>query len=737
MTNPPHMILESKDLNNLDLEQFVNRGDIESAEFRAFSLQRIEVLPGEWIPLWLFGVADFNQVEVANFFHEDGQKIPAPGSMLVERNGLLISNISLDSEPQVRIRNQRTSIPVSGICFDPSLAPATQDAFIYAFVDQDSYTRITGLNAQSRVIVRLNDVNSIADVRAKANLIVADLNATGITLDQVRIPKFNEHPHQWQLDTLMLLIGSIGLLAFLMAAVLVSQLIKSIISRHVRQIGILKAVGATKQDIFYIYILMLLILGFISGIIAIPLASVTGFAYAYFVAGILNFDVITASLPHWIYLAMSLISLFLPVLLSLSTLLKASNTSVHTALSDYGIDVDISINKSLNRISHKLANTYILAIRNSVRNRSRLIVTVMAMALGVAIFSTGFNVRQSLAELLANLNKSLNFDVQIVLKGQMTEEAARAPFADLPNVKRIESWAGGRGRVQSKVFSTATGVGIVALPYDTDLQTFNIVKGRWLRSQDQLELVMNQQAWQTYSFPDVGSMVKLTIAGKSIEAQLVGIAKQFDVAKIYMDITKYDALFNPEHLINSLMIEATDQSYEQVVALKNNIEKAIVPSELSVLYVMSQAERVKIIYDHLNIILTVIVFLSLLVLIVSAIGMASATSINVMERTREIGVMRAIGATPQKIYQIFVGEGLIVSLISIILGLLISYPLSQAAAVFFGELMLGEMMALDYAFSVQGFWITLITTLIFSWIASRIPARGAIKLSTREALSYE
>lgn len=66
------------------------------------------------------------------------------------------------------------------------------------------------------------------------------------------------------------------------------------------------------------------------------------------------------------------------------------------------------------------------------------------------------------------------------------------------------------------------------------------------------------------------------------------------------------------------------------MALKADIEAAIVPSDLNILYVMSQAERVRIIYDHLNIILTVIVFLSLLVLVVSALGMASATGISIL-----------------------------------------------------------------------------------------------------------
>jgi putative ABC transport system permease protein len=183
------------------------------------------------------------------------------------------------------------------------------------------------------------------------------------------------------------------------------------------------------------------------------------------------------------------------------------------------------------------------------------------------------------------------------------------------------------------------------------------------------------------------------------------------------------------------MFVAKNKNFGKVMTLKKDIEMAIGPSNLQVLYVMMQAERVKIIYDHLKIIFVTIVFFSLLVLVVSAIGMASATSINIMERTREVGVLRAIGATPKIIYNLFVAEGMIVSIISIFFGLLLSWPLSILASKFFGNLMLE--VALRPTFSKIGFVITLIATLIFGWIASRVPARRAIQVSTREALAYE
>ena len=195
------------------------------------------------------------------------------------------------------------------------------------------------------------------------------------------------------------------------------------------------------------------------------------------------------------------------------------------------------------------------------------------------------------------------------------------------------------------------------------------------------------------------------------------------MAKIYIDKSHYDTLVNPEHLINSLMFVASNKDYNQLVILKTDIEQAIANSDLDILYIMSKTERAKIIYDHLNIILTLFTLLSSLVLVVGALGMASATGINVMERTREIGVLRAIGATPKMIYSLFVTEGMLISAISIISGLLLAWPLSSVASRFFGNLILGANTSLDYAFSYPGLMITVVVILIFGWLASRIPAR--------------
>ncbi|NIO28623.1 MAG: FtsX-like permease family protein [Candidatus Latescibacteria bacterium] len=736
-TRPAHAIMTSKNFDRLDMTAFRERADIESAELRDFSMQRIEVAPNEWIPVWLFGVEDFQNFSMAQIYHVSGDSVPASGSILIERECRTISNLDYGTVANLRVGGRRLKVPVSGVCFDPAQAPATQDHFVYAYADKKTYSQITGQPANQRLIVRVRDARSRKDVQVAADKMMAYFESMGISVTKLEVPKFNEHPHQWQLNTLLFLQGAIGFLAFLMGAVVVSQLMAAILSQQIRQIGVLKAIGASRRQILRMYITMVLVFGIVAGAVAIPLAVWSGFAFSDFVATKINFEVLTSRLPIQVYVYLAITSVMLPVLLSLPALLRGINAPVQQALGDYGIGQNGRVKSDKMVSMPRLSSTLTMAVRNVGRRKKRLALTVIAMALGVAIFAAGFNVRRSLAVLLSDVRDGLRYDAQVVFGDQIPRDRALLPFRDLKNVSRVEAWNGGKGEVESRLVSAADGVGIVALPYNTDLFRLRIVEGRWLQRSGETEVVMNRRALEFYRDLKVGGFQTLIVDRNQIRVKLVGIMDEFDKAKIYIDKDRYDALANPDHLVNSLMFVARDRGPGQVMALKHDIENAIASSDLNVLYVMLPAERTQIIYDHLNIILLILLFLAFLVLLVSALGMASATGINIMERTREIGVLRAIGATPKTIYNLFVTEGFVISVAGIALGLILALPLSMLASPFFGRLMLGDGGALRFAWSPTGSMITLIATLLFGWLASRIPAGSAMKVSTREALAYE
>ena len=732
-TRPPHLILYSGDFSRLDLAGFVAQPEVESAVLRDFALHRVEVKPDVWLPLYLYGVDDFAASTVSRLLPQHGAAVPPPGTVLVERDGLRVSSFDVGSAARVRVGGRLSSMQISGVTFDASQAPATQDAFIYAYADRPTWAALTGQPSGQRLLVRLEGVRSADDVHRVAAQLTEALAVNGVALTRTEVPRFQQHPHQWQLETLLFLISAIGALSFIMAAVLVSTSMRAVLAGQVRQTGVLKALGATRTQVLRIAVISATAMGLAAGVMGVPLAAISGRLFSAFVARTLNFDLLTPGVPPMAIVGLALASLLLPSLFSLPTLLRGTRLSVKEALRDFGGASRAPIGGTRRS---RLPPTLALAARNVLRDRSRLAVTLISMGLGVAIFETGFNVRASLWRLLSDASTENAYDVQVVLDGRMSRERAVAPFAGLANVAQVETWSGGQGEVQSRVLSTREGVGVVALPRDSKLLKLRLSAGRWLQTSDELEVVLNQQGWLAYGRPAVGSRFDIFIGTERTTAQLVGLAQQFEKAKLYVDQHDFDARFDPGHQVSTLLFVAQSRDYREVLELKRAIEQAVTGSDLPVLYVMSHAERVRIIADHLDIVLVALALLSLLVLMVSAIGNASAVGVDVLQRTRELGVMRAIGATPQAIQRMLRLESMLVSAAAIGLGLLLAVPLTQAATAFFSALMLGEGASLVPTVSGLGLGVTVLATIGFGLLASWAPARSALRVPTHEALAH-
>lgn len=728
-TRPPHVILRSDDFSAFDAAALP---EVESATLRDLAVHRVEVAPDKWLPLYLHGVDAFDDAPVAKLTPQRGAALPPPGTVLVERNGLRVATFDLGDAPRISVGGRLGTMPISGVTFDAAQAPATQDAFIYAYADRPTWAALTGSPTGRRLVVRLRDVHSVDDVNRVTSRLVEKLAATGVVVASTEVPRFQQHPHQWQLNTLLFLVSAVGALAFAMAAVLVSQLMRAVLAGQVRQVGVLKAVGATRGQVLRISVMTSMAMGAAAGLVGVPLAALSGRLFSAFVAKTLNFDVLTPGVPHEVLALLWWASLALPLLFSLPTLVRGSRLTVKAALRDVGVAP--ARREAVTARGGWVSPLWRLALRNVLRDRTRLAVTVLSMGVGVAIFETGFNVRASLWQLLSNVSQENRHDVTVAFSGPLERGRALAPFADVANVERVEAWTGGRGEVQSQVLSTREGVGVIALPRETSLLKLRLTAGRWLEPSPELEVVLNQQAWLAYGKPALGGRIALSVGATSAQGVVVGLAQQFEKAKLYVDQADFDARFDPAHRVSTLLFVAQRDGYDEVLTLERDLERAVAASGLPVLYVLSHAERVRIIYDHLDIILVTLLVLSLLVLVVSAIGNASAAGVDVLTRTRELGVMRAIGATPQVITRLLRREGLVMSALGIALGVVLAVPLTWGAAGFFGDLMLGEGGRLEPAFSGVGLVVTVSVTFVFSLLASWAPARSALRSPTHQAL---
>ena len=127
--------------------------------------------------------------------------------------------------------------------------------------------------------------------------------------------------------------------------------------------------------------------------------------------------------------------------------------------------------------------------------------------------------------------------------------------------------------------------------------------------------------------------------------------------------------------------------------------------------------------------------MALLTAVVGSIGLTGTMGMNVLERTREIGVMRAIGAVDFAIMKSVVFDGVFIGLISWSAALLVSFPISFLLLKIISEAMINAPIPL--AFTLDGFLIWLGVVLALSVFASILPARSAARLTIREVLAYE
>jgi putative ABC transport system permease protein len=139
--------------------------------------------------------------------------------------------------------------------------------------------------------------------------------------------------------------------------------------------------------------------------------------------------------------------------------------------------------------------------------------------------------------------------------------------------------------------------------------------------------------------------------------------------------------------------------------------------------------------QSINILVIFLGVMAVLIAVVGGIGLMGTMSMNVLERTREIGVMRSIGATDGALYGIVLGEGITIGLISWIAGILLSYPISQMMCYIVGKSFIQTPMALVYA--PEGVLVWLVIVIVLSVLASLIPAANAARMTVRDVLAYE
>jgi putative ABC transport system permease protein len=182
------------------------------------------------------------------------------------------------------------------------------------------------------------------------------------------------------------------------------------------------------------------------------------------------------------------------------------------------------------------------------------------------------------------------------------------------------------------------------------------------------------------------------------------------------------------------MIQGTDQSLATQQAIEADLVSFFNDKRMKIGYSDVATEDRNNASAQFSILTQLLMMMTILMAIVGSMGLSGALSINVIERRREIGVMRAVGASSRDVNLVFTGESLMLGLISWILAL----PIGLGAGPTF-VLALGKVIDFpaEYYAATRGVWIWLGVVIVLSFIASWVPARRATRISVNESLAYE
>jgi putative ABC transport system permease protein len=234
----------------------------------------------------------------------------------------------------------------------------------------------------------------------------------------------------------------------------------------------------------------------------------------------------------------------------------------------------------------------------------------------------------------------------------------------------------------------------------------------------------------------IGDEISLTLEDKPTKWKIIGFTEDIgSAAAAYVSIKSFARLNESNNQIKMIRIGYADRSKPYVLKMNREIDQVLEKAQVSVGSTTPVWMLHNAVAAHMKVLVNSLLAMAVLMAVVGTLGLTSTISMNVLERTREIGVMRAIGATPKKIRNLIVTEGLTIGILSIIIAFILSLGLSYLMGKFIGHISFRTTLTLTISLTAIIIWILIVT--IGAYLATILPAKRANIVTTREALSYE
>ncbi|UCC88854.1 MAG: FtsX-like permease family protein [Anaerolineales bacterium] len=705
----------------------------------------------EWSPAVLIARDDYKDQHYTTLGLISG-KWPQENTMAVVQGADVVYDIREGGRLTLRVNDHDQEVKIGGVVYDPVASPPSYGGPAQFYTTRDRFGDLTGDRDYNRILagiptdVEYDEAASIAIAdQMKRKLEKQGSDSGGASPpDGQRVTDPQKHFFQDTMDAVFLILGVMSILALFLALFLVYNTINAIVSQQVDQIGIMKAIGAGTGRILWTYLINIFAYSFLALLIAIPLAAIGGWGLNLFLMGTFNADPGSFTVVREAVLAMVAIALLAPLLTSMIPILSGVRITVREAVSTYGLSVGAGLLERLLARMERIPRLVLLTISNTFRNKGRVFLTQITLVLSGLVFmmvmSTGDSVRNTFGDLIFSI---LRYNVSFVFEDPERIHQVEALALAHPEVKAVEVWNVGGGQIRpagQPESDDDEGVLVFGVPLPTNLYGPQLRAGRWLQPGDTYAVVLNQTlADEVGVGPGDWVTVDHGVEGET-DWQVVGLL--FDpVITNSAHVSRQTVVkeLNQVGKGNSVWIQTVRGDPDSEVAAAGHLRQYFDEHQFDLepggIFAGQDtaSEATAAIVANFAMISTLLGVMAIVIGAVGGVALSGVLSLNVLERTREIGVMRAIGASSGAIARLFIGEGLILGWLSWAIAVPLSIPagrlMTQAVGVPFN-------MSLVYTYSPSGaiYWLFIVTLL--SILASYFPARGATRISVRESLAY-
>lgn len=742
--NPANVRVYTEDFGD-DLVDSVARIDgVAAAQGRRLVSVRVMVGPEEWKSLDITAIDDFTQREINGLDLVEGHWPPDDRELVVDIGNFDDLGIEVGETVIVRMPDGRDrEVVVGAIVQDqmPSFGTSGNLDVLRGYMSYDSLPFLSQPQRYNQMFVRVaGDGDDLDYIETVSWRITDQLEGSGRDVFGSQLYRSTEHPNSSMMVAIRGVLFTMGVVTVVLSGFLITNTLSALLKQHVRHIGVMKAVGARDPQITAMYFMLLLAFGVISLVIAVPLSNRAAYALVSYLGSELVFDVGEyRTIPLAIAMQVA-VSILMPIVAGAYPVWRGARITIREAISDYGLNEGAGEHSVVDRLVESvrgLSRPMLISLRNTFRRKGRLALTLATLSLGGALFIAVFNTQVALDDYIRQISRYFLADVNVTFQQPyLTEEVERVAL-QVPGVVAIEGWSQAATEIVRDDGSLGQTVYIQAPPAESTLVEPIMVEGRWIVPGDQQAIVVNEAFISEVPGTEVGGTITLRVNGEDVEWVVVGIYQFVGDADLiaYADYTYLSGLLGEPGRAWLFRVVGEDHDLASQIRLAAAVDRAYDAQGYQIGDVSAGGNLVAKATETLDVLTVFLLIMALLVGLVGNIGLAGTMSLNVMERIREIGVMRAIGAKDGVIMRMIITEGELIGLISWVLAAVLSFPITNLLSNQISWAIFN--VPANFAFTFTGFvaWFGLVAVL--AAVASIAPARNAARLTIREVLAYE